>query len=41
MQVRKSVPSSKIKQANLAAERKRKGKGEIVADKRKKLALIL
>ena len=43
VQVRKSVPSSKIKQADLAAERQRKRKEyeEIVAVKRKKLALIL
>ena len=43
VQVRKSVPSSKIKQADLAAEkqRKRKENEEIVAVKRKKLALIL
>ena len=43
VQVRKSVPSSKIKQADPAAERqrKRKEKDEIVAGKRKKLALIL
>lgn len=43
VQVRKSVPSSKIKQADLAAERQRKRKEneEIVPVKRKKLALIL